>query len=78
MENVEWIVEDYEEDDELVALVNFGAVTFSSAYATQSSKTTVGPASATLIDMITTSGKSTTTEAVAKVTGTSEVIVTYE
>ncbi|KZT63531.1 putative aspergillopepsin, partial [Daedalea quercina L-15889] len=49
-ENAEWIVEDYEEGDSLVAFADFGTVTFTSAEATTTSGT-VGPSGATLIDI---------------------------
>ncbi|RAH78832.1 hypothetical protein BO86DRAFT_458184 [Aspergillus japonicus CBS 114.51] len=48
--NAEWIVEDFEENSSLVPFADFGTVTFSSAYATQSGST-VGPSGATLIDI---------------------------
>ncbi|OJJ42810.1 hypothetical protein ASPZODRAFT_146979 [Penicilliopsis zonata CBS 506.65] len=49
--NAEWIVEDFEEGDSLVAFADFGTVTFSSASAGTTSGDTVGPADATLIDI---------------------------
>ncbi|KAF3767008.1 acid proteinase [Cryphonectria parasitica EP155] len=48
--NAEWIVEDFEEGDELVPFANFGTVTFTGAEATTSSGT-VTAADATLIDI---------------------------
>jgi hypothetical protein len=48
--NAEWIVEDYEEGDSLVAFADFGTVTFTDAEATTSSGT-VGPSGATIIDI---------------------------
>ncbi|CAI7611013.1 unnamed protein product [Penicillium glandicola] len=48
--NAEWIVEDFESDDELVPFANFGTVTFSDATA-KSGSTSVGPSGATLIDI---------------------------
>ncbi|KAJ5777867.1 aspergillopepsin [Penicillium odoratum] len=48
--NAEWIVEDFEENDSLVAFANFGTVTFSDAQATDSG-TTVGPSGATILDI---------------------------
>ncbi|KAG6914936.1 hypothetical protein DXG01_014373 [Tephrocybe rancida] len=50
-ENAEWIVEDFEEDGSLVPFANFGKVTFSSATATTTSGTTVGPSGSTIIDI---------------------------
>jgi len=50
-ENAEWIVEDYEEGSSLVPFANFGTVTFTSAIATTSSGSTVGPSGAVLIDI---------------------------
>ncbi|KIY46402.1 hypothetical protein FISHEDRAFT_47324 [Fistulina hepatica ATCC 64428] len=49
-ENAEWIVEDYEEGDALVALADWGTVTFTDAEATTSSGT-VTPEDATIIDI---------------------------
>jgi hypothetical protein len=48
--NAEWIVEDFEEGDSLVAFADFGTVTFTDAYATTSSGT-VSPSGATIIDI---------------------------
>ncbi|KZT03719.1 uncharacterized protein LAESUDRAFT_729020 [Laetiporus sulphureus 93-53] len=48
-ENAEWIVEDYEEGDSLVAFADFDIVTFRNAYATYASGETTGPSDATLI-----------------------------
>ncbi|KAJ6614130.1 peptidase A4 family-domain-containing protein [Mycena sp. CBHHK59/15] len=50
-QNAEWIVEDFEEGSSLVPFANFGTVTFTSAEATMSSGSTVGPSGATLIDI---------------------------
>lgn len=49
-QDAEWIVEDYEEGDSLVAFADFGTVTFTDASATTSSGS-VGPSGATLIDI---------------------------
>ncbi|KAJ5949561.1 hypothetical protein N7454_001145 [Penicillium verhagenii] len=48
--NAEWIVEDFEEGDSLVAFANFGTVTFSDAEATDNGST-VGPSGATILDI---------------------------
>ncbi|KAJ5690887.1 hypothetical protein N7462_005279 [Penicillium macrosclerotiorum] len=48
--NAEWIVEDFESDDSLVPFANFGTVTFTGAEATENGST-VGPSSATIIDI---------------------------
>jgi hypothetical protein len=48
--NAEWIVEDFEEGNSLVAFANFGTVTFSSASAVKSG-TTVGVTGAGIIDI---------------------------
>ena len=50
-ENAEWIVEDFESDGSLVPLCDFGAVTFTDAYATTKSGTRVSPNGATLVDL---------------------------
>ncbi|KZT03722.1 uncharacterized protein LAESUDRAFT_814569 [Laetiporus sulphureus 93-53] len=72
-ENAEWIVEDYEEGDSLVAFADFGTVTFTNAVATEASGSTVGPDDATLID-IEQNNKVLTSVSVSS----SEVVVTYE
>lgn len=69
--NAEWIVEDFEEGDELVPFADFGTVTFTSASATGSSGS-VGPSGATLID-IEQNGKVLTSVS----TTSSSVTVTY-
>ncbi|KAF7595466.1 hypothetical protein BBP40_005802 [Aspergillus hancockii] len=48
--NAEWIVEDYQSGSSLVPFANFGTVTFAGAQAT-TGETTVGPASASLMDI---------------------------
>ncbi|KAI3335986.1 acid proteinase [Ustulina deusta] len=68
--NAEWIVEDFEENGSLVQFANFGTVTFTNAYATTSSGTTVQAGSnPTIIDIeqnnkvltsVTTSGETVT------------------
>jgi len=50
-ENAEWIVEDYEEGSSLVPLANFGTVTFTGASAGLVAGGSVGPGSATIIDI---------------------------
>ncbi|KAG6845249.1 hypothetical protein H0H87_011984 [Tephrocybe sp. NHM501043] len=50
-QNAEWIVEDFESGGSLVPFANFGTVSFTSASATTSSGTTVGPSGSTLIDI---------------------------
>ncbi|KAJ5946924.1 aspergillopepsin [Penicillium verhagenii] len=70
--NAEWIVEDFEEDDSLVPFADFGTITFSSASATSGS-TSVGPSSATLMDIESDSGSILTSVSVTS----SEVVVKY-
>ncbi|PWY96750.1 proteinase aspergillopepsin II [Aspergillus sclerotioniger CBS 115572] len=48
--NAEWIVEDFESGDSLVAFADFGTVTFTNAEAT-SDGSTVGPSDATIMDI---------------------------
>ncbi|RAH62505.1 aspergillopepsin-2 [Aspergillus piperis CBS 112811] len=48
--NAEWIVEDFESGDSLVAFADFGSVTFTNAEAT-SDGSTVGPSDATIMDI---------------------------
>ncbi len=48
--NAEWIVEDFQEGSSLIPFANFGAVTFSNAYAGQNGGS-VGPAGATIMDI---------------------------
>ncbi|OJJ75344.1 hypothetical protein ASPBRDRAFT_119387 [Aspergillus brasiliensis CBS 101740] len=48
--NAEWIVEDFESGDSLVAFADFGTVTFTNAEAT-SGGSTVGPSGATIMDI---------------------------
>ncbi|GKZ33811.1 aspergillopepsin-2 [Aspergillus brasiliensis] len=48
--NAEWIVEDFESGDSLVAFADFGTVTFTNAEAT-SGGSTVGPSDATIMDI---------------------------
>ncbi|ROW17605.1 hypothetical protein VPNG_00832 [Cytospora leucostoma] len=48
--NAEWIVEDFEEDDSLVAFADFGTITFTDATALASGST-LNPDSATTIDI---------------------------
>jgi len=71
-ENAEWIVEDFEEGSSLVPFANFGTVTFTNAYATTNSGSTVGPSGATLIDI---QQNSQTLTSVS--TGTNTVTVSY-
>lgn len=78
-ENAEWIVEDFTEvdgDEEyLVALVDFGTVTFTDAYATTSSGT-VGLTDATTIDMV--SEDDDSVEATTTLGGSESVSITYD
>jgi len=71
-ENAEWIVEDFEEGSSLVPLANWGTVTFNNAKATFVNGSTIGPASATLIDL----KQGSTVYSSVSVTSTS-VTVTY-
>lgn len=48
--NAEWIVEDFEEGNSLVAFANFGTVTFSNAEATDNGSS-VGPSNAEILDI---------------------------
>ncbi|XPS98718.1 hypothetical protein M3J09_007914 [Ascochyta lentis] len=50
-QNAEWIVEDFESNDSLVALSNFGTVVFSQASAALSTGGTDGLSSATIVDL---------------------------
>ncbi|KAN0088194.1 Peptidase A4 family domain containing protein [Tylopilus felleus] len=50
-QDAEWIVEDFEQGNSLVAFVDFGSVTFSSATAPGSDGTTYTPSGATIIDI---------------------------
>lgn len=50
-ENVEWIVEDFEEGSSLVPFADFGTVEFTDAVATTVDGGTVGPLGATTIDI---------------------------
>ncbi|KAJ7512946.1 peptidase A4 family-domain-containing protein [Mycena galericulata] len=50
-ENAEWIVEDFEEGSSLVPFADFGTVKFTSAVATTSTGSTVGPDGAVLMDI---------------------------
>lgn len=49
--NAEWIVEDFEEDDSLVAFADFGTVTFTSATAETESGSTLSPDTADILDI---------------------------
>ncbi|GKZ32175.1 hypothetical protein AbraIFM66950_001355 [Aspergillus brasiliensis] len=49
--NAEWIVEDFEEDGELVDLVDFGTVTFTGAVAKAAGGESVGVEDATIIEI---------------------------
>ena len=51
LENAEWIVEDYEENNGLVPLANWVTVTFTGVSAGTVDGATMSPASATLIDL---------------------------
>ena len=51
-ENAEWIVEDFSVGGKLVPFANFGKVEFTDATATTLKGKTVGPAGATLIDLV--------------------------
>ena len=51
LENAEWIVEDYEENNGLVPLANWGTVTFTGVSAGTVDGATMSPASATLNDL---------------------------
>lgn len=72
-QNAEWIVEDYESNGELVALADFGTVTFTDAVASTSSES-VGTTDATIIEIK--SGNSVVTD--VTIPSSSEVQVTYE
>lgn len=50
-QNIEWIVEVYEEGGALVSFCNFGTVTFTNAYATTKSGARVSPNGATIVDI---------------------------
>ncbi|KAF8070411.1 peptidase A4 family-domain-containing protein [Lyophyllum atratum] len=50
-QNAEWIVEDYSQGGGLVPFANFGTVTFSGASATLTSGGSIGPGSATIMDI---------------------------
>ena len=51
-EDAEWIVEDFSVGGKLVPFANFGKVEFADATATTLKGKTVGPAGATLIDLV--------------------------
>ena len=71
-EDAEWIVEDFSVNGSLVPFANFGKVEFTDAAAHTLAGKKVGPADATLIDLVN-NGK-----VIAKgSTGSSEVTVTY-
>lgn len=77
--NAEWIVEDFEEStssggEEQVPFVDFGTVTFTSAYATTSSGT-VGVSGAEIVEMVDSTGNTVIVD--ASVSGTETVVVTY-
>lgn len=69
--NAEWIVEDFESGSSLVPFADFGTVTFTNAYATQSGSQ-VGPAGAQLMDIEQNGSVLTSVSA-----GSSDVTVTY-
>jgi len=71
--NAEWIVEDFEEGDSLVAFDNFGTITFTGCSAT-GSKGTVGTTGATIFDIESSSGKVLTA---CSVPSSSEVVCSY-
>jgi hypothetical protein len=71
--NAEWIVEDYEENGSLVALADWGTVTFTDAVATGSGGTSEGPSTADVIDLESSSGSILSSVSVSS----SEVVVTY-
>lgn len=73
--NAEWIVEDYEEGDELVPLADFGTVVFTNAQASTVGGESVGPDGATIIDMVDQTGENTVATAEAD---SSSVTVTYQ
>ncbi|KAG8991368.1 hypothetical protein FRB94_014603 [Tulasnella sp. JGI-2019a] len=50
-QNAEWIVEDFEEGGSLVPFANFDTVTFTNAYATTPSGSTISPTGATIIEI---------------------------
>jgi len=70
--NAEWIVEDYEENDELVTFADFGSVEFTSCSATDGSGT-VGTTGATILDIEQNSKVLTD----CSVPSSSEVLCTY-
>ena len=71
--NAEWIVEDFEEGSSLVPFADFGTVVFSSASATTTSGSSVGPSGATTID-IEQSGKVLTSVSVSSSSVTVEYV----
>lgn len=77
--DAEWIVEDFTQvqngQESLVPLVDFGTVTFTGASATTNSGSSVGPASAEIIDLISANGRTVLTDVT---TGSSTVTVEYE
>jgi hypothetical protein len=56
LQNAEWIVEDFSYDDEPVPLANFGGVSFTGASATTLTGHTVGPANATVWEIVDNTG----------------------
>ncbi|PQE26616.1 aspergillopepsin-2 precursor protein [Rutstroemia sp. NJR-2017a BVV2] len=72
-ENAEWIVEDFESGSELVALADFGTVTFTDCSAA-TSETSEGVSDATVIDIESDEGKVLTS---VTLESSSEIVVTY-
>ncbi|KAI9731216.1 MAG: hypothetical protein M1834_005409 [Cirrosporium novae-zelandiae] len=77
-ENAEWIVEDFEENDELVAFADFGTVTFTGCVATDADSSTFGLDDAEVIEIVSTSGRSTTILTDVEIISDTELQVTYE
>ncbi|KAM5540671.1 hypothetical protein V8D89_005702 [Ganoderma adspersum] len=71
-ENAEWIVEDFSVGGKLVPFANFGKVEFTDATVTTLKGKTIGPAGATLVDLV--HNKTVITKAS---TGTRSVTVSY-
>ncbi|PYH88607.1 hypothetical protein BO71DRAFT_365053 [Aspergillus ellipticus CBS 707.79] len=72
--NAEWIVEDFEEDGELVNLVDFGTVVFSGAVAEAAGGESVGLDGATIIEIEDDSGEVVTD---VTINSNSEVTIQY-
>jgi hypothetical protein len=71
-QNAEWIVEDFEEDDSLVAFADFGTVTFTDAYAVAGGED-IGVEDATIIDI----EQDSTVLTSVTIESDSEVVITY-